>query len=388
MKPEDIRKIAVIGAGDMGHGIAELTLLNGYRVAMCDIKQEFVDKGLKRIKESFEKLVEKHRISKDNVKAMLGNIETFVDISDTVRDADFVVEAVSEIMKDKKQIFQKLDDLAQRHAVIASNTSTMSITDIALATSRPEKVIGMHFFNPVVIMKLVEVIKGEKTNEEAMQLTYDLAIKMGKVPVRIEKDSPGFIYNRIQAASTIMLGLILDRKLANPEEIDAKLAKIGLPIGPYAAMDYAGLDVTYNGLLYLAKKLSTEYGPPKWLKERVAAGETGRKARKGIYDWSKGKYELDSSKAEGDFDVNDFIAIQLNEATKLLEAGVANSMDDIDKVIINGGGVASGLSRLAQTVGYAKLAHKCEELAKKFGIEAFKPTETLKKWSGKTKMRN
>jgi len=381
MIAEDIRKIAVIGAGDMGHGIAELALLNDYKVAMCDIRQQFVDRGLRRIKDSLEKLVEKQRLSKDNIKTMLDNIETSVDISETSKDADFVIEAVTEVMKDKKQIFRKLGDLAQKHTVIASNTSTMSITDIASTTSRPEKVIGMHFFNPVVIMKLVEVIKGEKTNEETTQATYDLATKMGKVPVIIEKDSPGFIYNRIQAASAIMFGLILDRKMANPEEIDSKLVKIGLPIGPYAAMDYAGLDVTHNGLLYLAEKLSTEYGPPQWLKERVAAGEIGRKAGKGIYDWSKGGHDLDLSKTEGDFDVNDFIAIQLNEATKLLEAGVAKNMGDIDKVIINGGGVASGLSSLAQTVGYAKLAHKCEELATKFGIEAFRPTETLKKWS-------
>jgi len=383
MKPQDIRKIAVIGAGDMGHGIAEQALLSSYRVAMCDIQQECVDKGVRRIKESLEKLVEKQKLAKENVKVLLGNIETFVDIDRAAKDADFVIEAGPEIMEIKKEIFKKLDKSAPKLVVIASNTSTMSITEIASATSRPGEVVGMHFFNPVVIMKLIEVIKGEKTTEETMQLTYNLATKMMKVPVRVEKDSPGFIYNRIQAASTIMFGLIVDRKMANPEEIDAKLMKIGLPIGPYAAMDYAGLDVTYHGLLYLAEKLSPEYGPPRWLKEKVAAGEMGRKAGRGIYDWSKGKHDADLAKVKGDFDVNDFIAIQLNEATKLLQDRVVSSMDDIDKVIINGGGVAPGLSRLAQTVGYAKLAHKCEELAEKFSIEAFKPTETLKNWCGK-----
>ena len=197
MKSEEIKKIAVMGAGDMGHGIAEVALLAGYKVAMRDIEQRFIDKGLSRIKESLEKLVEKQKVTEDNRKAMLANIQTFIDIAESVKDADFVIEAVPEVMDLKSQVFQALDAAAPKHAILASNTSTMSITEIALATKRPEQVVGMHFFNPPVLMKLVEVIKGEKTSEATMQLTYDLALRMNKVPVRVAKDFVGFIYSQV-----------------------------------------------------------------------------------------------------------------------------------------------------------------------------------------------
>ena len=379
MKVDDIKKVAVLGAGDMGHGIAEVALLGGYKVAMRDIEQRFVDTGLQRIKDSLEKLAVKQKISEDDKKAMLGNIEIFVDMGEAVKDADFVIEAAPEIMDLKRKVFQELDKLAPKHAVLASNTSNMSITEIASVTGRPEKVVGMHFFNPAVLMKLVEVIKGDKTSEETMQVTYDLITKMNKVPVRVEKDSVGFIVNRVNAPTAIMLNAILERGMATPEEIDAKMNKAGMPMGPYELMDYVGLDVHYHGSLYLAERLSSDYAPPKWLKEKVDAGDLGKKTGKGIYDWSKGRPAIDLAKAKEDFDPTDLIAVQVNEATKLLEEGVANSPDDIDKAVVNGGGSAFGPFQLAKGIGYDKLAKRCEELAQQFGVETFKPTETLKK---------
>lgn len=379
MKVDDIKKVVVLGAGDMGHGIAEVALLGGYKVAMRDIEQRFVDTGLQRITDSLAKLTEKQKISEDNRKAMLSNIEIFVDMGEAVKDADFVIEAAPEIMDLKRKVFQELDRLAPKHAVLASNTSNMSITEIASVTGRPEKVVGMHFFNPAVLMKLVEVIKGDKTSEETMQLTYDLITKMNKVPVRVEKDSVGFIVNRVNAPTSIMLNAILERRMATPEEIDAKMNKSGMPMGPYELMDYVGLDVHYHGSLYLAERLSSDYAPPKWLKEKVSAGDLGKKTGKGIYDWSKGRPAIDPAKAKEDFDPTDLIAVQVNEATKLLEEGVANSPDDIDKAVVNGGGSAFGPFQLAKGIGYDKLAKRCEELAQKFGVETFKPTETLKK---------
>jgi len=217
MKTEDIKKIAVMGAGDMGHGIAEVALLAGYKVAMRDIEQRFIDKGFSRIKESLDKLAEKQKVTEENKKAMLANIQAFVDIAESVKDADFVIEAVPEIMDLKKQVFRALDAAAPKHAILASNTSTMSITEIASATKRPEQVVGMHFFNPPVLMKLVEVIKGEKTSEATMQLTYDLALKMNKVPGRFETDSAGYIYNLVDARTLILLGRIVEKGVATPE---------------------------------------------------------------------------------------------------------------------------------------------------------------------------
>jgi enoyl-CoA hydratase/3-hydroxyacyl-CoA dehydrogenase len=300
-------------------------------------------------------------------------------MGEAVKDADFVIEAAPEIMDLKRKVFQELDKLAPKHAVLASNTSNMSITEIASVTGRPEKVVGMHFFNPAVLMKLVEVIKGDKTSEETMQVTYDLITKMNKVPVRVEKDSVGFIVNRVNAPTGIMLNAILERGMATPEEIDAKMNKAGMPMGPYELMDYVGLDVHYHGSLYLAERLSSDYAPPKWLKEKVDAGDLGKKTGKGIYDWSKGRPAIDPAKAKEDFDPTDLIAVQVNEATKLLEEGVANNPDDIDKAVVNGGGSAFGPFQLAKGIGYDKLAKRCEELAQQFGVETFKPTETLKK---------
>lgn len=379
MKLDDVKKVAVMGAGDMGHGIAEAALLAGYKVALRDVEQKFIDKGIARIKESLAKMVEKQKVSEENQRAMLGRLDTFVDIAQAIKDADFVIEAVPEIMDVKRKVFQELDKSAPKHTVLASNTSNMSITEIAGVTKRPDKVVGMHFFNPAVIMRLVEVIKGEKTSAETMQVTYDLAMKMGKVPVRVEKDSPGFIYNRVNAPSSILLGAIVEKGLAKPEEIDAKMKKAGLPMGPYELMDYVGLDVAYHSGLYLGKGLSPEYNPPKWLKEKVDAGNLGKKTGKGVYDWSAGRPTIDLAKAKEDFDPTDLIAIQVNEATKLLEEGVAKSPDDIDKAMANGGGSPFGPFQLAKSIGYEKLAKRCEELAKQFGVKTFQPTETLKK---------
>ena len=379
MKVEDVKKIAVMGAGDMGHGIAEVALLAGYKVALRDIEQRFVDRGLSRIKESLDKLTEKQKITEENKKAMLANIKTFVDIAEAVKDADFVIEAVPEIMDLKKQVSQALDAAAPKHAILASNTSNMSITEIAAVTKRPEQVVGMHFFNPAVLMKLVEVTKGNKTSEETMEVAYNLALKMNKAPVRVEKDSIGFVYNRINAPTQILLSLMVEKGVAAPMEVDAKMRKIGMPMGPYELMDYVGLDVAYHSALYFADKLSRDYTPPSWLKAKIDAGTLGKKTGKGIFDWSKGRPEIDLSKAKEDFDPAVLIALQVNEATKLLEAGVVKSPDEIDKAMVNGGGSVIGPFQLAKGIGYDKLAKICEDLAQKFGVKVFEPTETLKK---------
>jgi len=379
MKVEDIKKIAVMGAGDMGHGIAEVALLAGYKVAIRDIEQRFVDRGLSRIKESLDKLVGKQKITEENKKAMLANIKTFIDIGESVKDADFVIEAVPEVMDLKKQVFQVLDAAAPKHAILASNTSNMSITEIASTTKRPEQVLGMHFFNPAVLMKLVEVTKGAKTSEETIQVAYNLALKMNKVPVRVEKDSIGFVYNRINAPIGLLVNLMLEKGVAAPMEIDAKMRKIGMPMGPYELMDYVGLDVAYHSALYFADKLSRDYTPPSWLKAKIDAGEMGKKTGKGIFDWSKGRPEIDLSKAKEDFDPTTLIALQVNEATKLIEAGVVKSPDEIDKAMVNGGGSAIGPFQLAKGIGYDKLAKICEDLAKEFNGNEFEPTDTLNK---------
>jgi len=382
MKLEDIKKIGVVGAGDMGHGIAEVALLAGYKVAMSDVKQDFVDKGFGRIKESLVKFVEKKRITEEAEKAMLASMQTFTDLEKAAKDVDFVIEAAPEILGLKKKIFGDLDKFAPKHAILASNTSNMSITEIAAATGRPDKVVGIHFFNPAVLMKLVEYIKGDKTSEETMQLARDLILKMGKVAVRVEKDSPGFIYNRVNAPTMIYLGKLLDKwGVGAAEGVDAKMRKLGMPMGPYEIMDYTGIDVGYHSALYYADRVSPDYKPARWWKELVDANKLGKKTGKGIFDWSKGRPTIDLAKERADFDPTDMAAIQVNEATKLLELGVAKSMDVIDTAMVNGGGSAIGPFQMAKMIGYEKIVKKLEELSKEYKTDVFKPTKTLVKLS-------
>ena len=373
---KEIQKIAVMGAGDMGHGIVQTALMSGYKVAMRDIEQRFIDKGVAGIKDSLEKFfVAKQKITPQQRDEMLSRLTTSIDIKEAVKDADFVIEAVPEVMDIKKSVFKDLDKFAPEHAILATNTSNMSVTEIAEATNRPDKVVGMHFFNPAVRMKLVEVIKGEKTSEETMQAAYDVALKMGKAPVRVEKDSPSFIYNRVNAPTMLLLELILEKNLASPEEIDAAF-KPFMAMAPYELMDFVGIDIAYHSLKYLHDSLSPDYTSSA-LEKKVKANELGKKTGKGFYDWSAGRPTIDTSKATTAVSVNDFIALQVNEATKLLMEGVAKSAADIDSAMINGGG-GIGPFQIGQTIGYADLAQRCEALAKRFNVGVFKPTTMLK----------
>lgn len=374
---KEIKKVAVMGAGDMGHGIAQVALMNGYTVALRDIEQRFIDRGVLGIKDSLEKFfVAKQKISPEQRDEMLKRLKTTVSIEEAVKDADFVIEAVPEVMDIKKSVFKDLDKFAPKDAIFATNTSNMSITEIAGATKRPDKVVGMHFFNPAVRMKLVEVTRGNKTSEETMQVTYDLATKMGKAPVRVEKDSPSFIYNRVNAPVMLLLELILEKKAVSPEEFDGAFKAV-MPMAPYELLDFVGIDVVYHSLKYLHDKLSPEYRSTA-LEQKVNAGNLGKKTGKGFYDWSAGRPTIDTSKATKEFGLNDLIALQVNEATKLLDEGVAKSAADIDNAIVNGGG-GFGPFQLAKGIGYPELVKRCEALAQKFNVKVFKPTDTMKK---------
>jgi enoyl-CoA hydratase/3-hydroxyacyl-CoA dehydrogenase len=385
MKAEDIKTIAVIGAGDMGHGIAEVCALAGLKVNLYDIKQEFVDKGRNKIKESLEKQVAKQKMTAENCSKIINSIQGFTILKDAVKDVDFMIEAAPEILELKVKIFKEADECAPKHAILASNTSNMSITQMGVVTSRPDKVVGIHFFNPPVMMFLVEVIHGEKTSAETMNVSYDLIKRMknfrgAMVPVRVEKDVPGFIFNRINAPVGLFLAELLEKGLVNPEAVDAKIRSIGAPFGPDETMDFAGLDVYCHGSEYFAKTLSPEFKPSGWLTKMVAAGNLGKKSGKGIYIWPGGaRPAIDMSKADPNFDLMDIVCLQVNEGTKLLDAAVTNSAAEIDKAMVNGGGSPFGPFALAKGMGWPKVAERCEAISKKLGIKWFMPTDTLKK---------
>jgi enoyl-CoA hydratase / 3-hydroxyacyl-CoA dehydrogenase len=385
MKASDIKTIAIIGAGDMGHGIAEICALGGLSVHLYDIKQEFVDRGRARIKESLEKQVAKQKLADADMAKAIARIQGFTVLADAVKATDYMIEAAPEILDLKIDIFKQADANAPAHAILASNTSNMSITQMGEATRRPGQVVGIHFFNPVMLMKLVEVIRGSGTSEETMQTSYDLVAGLANfrgamVPVRVEKDRPGFIYNRLGAPIGLYMAELYERGLVEPEALDAKVRSIGAPMGPYEIMDFTGLDVNLHGNDYFAKTLSPDFAPRVWMKKLVEEGKLGKKSGQGIFTWpGGGRPSIDPAKADPDFDIMDIICLQVNEGTKLLEEGVTDSAAEIDKAVINGGGAAFGPFALAKGMGWDKVAAQCEAISKRLGIQWFMPTETLKK---------
>ena len=378
MNIADIRTLAVIGAGDMGHGIAEVALIAGYKVYLRDINHEFVNRGVTRIHESLKKLVSKGKIpSEHHEKIRRELLVPCVDIREAVKGSDLVIEAIPEIMDLKKETFREMDKAAPAHTLFASNTSTMKITEIASVTGRQEKVLGLHYFNPAVLMKLVEVIRGEQTSEGTMQIGYDFVLKINKVPVRVQKDVPGFIVNRVQAPAVVLLNCILDKNIAEPEAVDAVMRKLGLPMGPFETMDYTGLDINFHGSNYFAKEVHPDFASGKTLSAMVKAGNLGKKSGRGLFDWSKGRPNIELSKATDKFDPMDLLAVNANEATKIVAMGVC-SLKDIDTAIINATGNPFGLIAMIKNIDPDALANRLERLADRFNKEIFRPTEMIK----------
>ena len=378
MNIDDIKRVAVIGAGDMGHGIAEVALIAGYAVNLYDIKQEFVDKGERRILESLDKLESKGRVPADRVAEIKsGLLNTTTDLADAVKDADLAIEAAPELLDLKKKIFAEMDGAAPPHALLASNTSTMSVTEIAKSTNRPEKVLGMHYFNPAVIMRLVEVIRGDQTADEAIEIGRAYVEKIGKIPVIVRKDVPGFIVNRVNAPAGVLIHEIVESGEIEPEALDAFVRSLGAPMGPCELQDYVGIDISVNGAKYYAETVHPDYSPSPHLLKMVEQGTLGKKTGKGFFDWSKGRPEIDLSKATDKFDPMDTIAVQINEACKLIEMGVC-SAEDVDLALTNSGGAPIGPMSVAKNIEPADLAQRLEGLAEKYGKEIFKPARMVR----------
>ena len=281
-----ITRMAVLGAGQMGNGITQVAACAGIEVVMIDIQQEYVDKGISTIEKSLAKLVSKERMSQEDADAALSRISTAVDRS-ACADVDLVVEAVPEILDLKLSIFSELDGICKEDCILATNTSSISISEIAAATSRPDKVIGMHFMNPVPIMKLVEVINGKETSESVTSTVLAAAERMGKIPLMCN-DSPGFVSNRILCPMINEAILTLQEGVAEPEAIDG-IMKLGMnhPIGPLALSDLIGNDTVLHIMNVLHEGMGDDkYAPAQLLIEMVRDGKLGRKSGSGFYDYS------------------------------------------------------------------------------------------------------
>ena len=381
-----IKNICVIGAGMMGHGIAQISLMAGYNVTLVDINQNIVERGVSKIEEGLKK-VETKRVLRDGVSIadLMAECTTSINLASAVKQADFIFEAVVENLDVKKDVCKIVMDHSPSHSIFASNTSTFYITEIGKNSKRPENIIGMHFFLPVPTQCCVEVMKGEKTSDEALDIGVAIGKKLpctkGKrLSVRIEKESPGFIANRLLIPPNIYISYVLDiayEKNIPWEQIgaDAGAGEL-IQMGPCQLIDYLGVDATYNSLKSYEKNISPDFSPGKTLTKLMNEGNLGKKSGKGFYDWTKGRPKLNLNKKAGLFDPEIHMAIQLNEGCKLLEEGVVAGYKIIDDIMLKGTSMPGPFS--AGKNNFKKWTKLLENIVQQTGKNYLKPCELMK----------
>ncbi len=372
----------------MGHGIAELLAMTGYEVAMIDISDELLQKGKEKIKWSLDKFVEKKRIRKEDADAALARISTTTSYEQAGKDMDLAIEAVPENMDLKRKVFSTLDSAAPPNAILASNTSTLSITEMGKATKRPNKVAGMHFFNPPIMMALIEVIKGDSTSQETVNTLAELAKKLGKTPIVVRRDVRGFMVNRVLGAVFNEAFWAYQRKEATMEGIDASVKYTGgFPMGWFELADFVGLDIAYDVGNILHQAYGERFKPcAEVIDPLIKEKKLGQKTGVGFYDWTKGRPRIPFNLLD-EYDVDRSWAVAVNEAAWLIHDDAADPADT-DTGMKLGTYWPQGPCEYADRTGLDVVLNKLKELHAKYNMEMYKPCPLLeeylaKGWTGK-----
>jgi 3-hydroxyacyl-CoA dehydrogenase len=377
VKEMKVEKIAVVGAGLMGAGISYVSGASGYDVILTDLDDDAINRGLSRLNGYVESGIKRGKLSPEDGEKIISQLVTTTNLSEAVSNVDLVIEAVFENMEVKKKLFREMDIAAKPNTILASNTYSLSITELGKVTNRPEKVIGMHYFSPVPAMKLLEVIIGKETNDDTIQTALNVGEKQRKITVKAI-DSPGFIVNRLRSQISRAVLHIYEQGLASAEEIDTAMKeKLGTPMGSLELSDFVGMDVSLGTGSTLEIELGECYKVPEILKRFVKEGRIGRKAGKGFYAYEEGqKRSIDKPKgADPDWLVNRILMPYLREAMIELEAGIA-SKEDIDKAMKLGSNYKEGPFETIERLGLDKVREELKKLQQEFG-DCYSPPKML-----------
>ncbi|HSB57802.1 MAG TPA: 3-hydroxyacyl-CoA dehydrogenase family protein [Nitrosopumilaceae archaeon] len=365
----DIKNITVLGSGIMGHGIAQVSAMSGYNVVLRDVEQQFLDKAMEKIKWSLDKLVSKQKLSQAEADKIFSRIIPKVDLADALKNCDLLIEAVPEIMELKKKVYAEVDKVADDKTVFASNTSTLPITEIANTTSRPSRFIGIHFFNPPQLMKLVEVIPGQKTSTDLIQTTIDFVKSVSKEPVLCKKDVAGFIVNRIFIPLVHEAAWAMDRDDASMIEIDSAVKfRLGFPMGIFELADFTGLDVIHKATIEMHSRDKKVINPHPKIEELFNQKKLGQKTGSGFYEYAGEKYEripLSEDHAKK-FNPIRLVANILNNAAWLV-TNQASDIIEIEKALQLGMGLKKPIFETGKEFGIPNIVKELKAQAQKFG---------------------
>lgn len=359
-----INKITVLGSGIMGHGIAQVSAMNGYNVVLRDIEERFLDSAMNKIRWSLDKLVEKNKINKEESDKIHGRIKPIVELKEALNDTDLLIEAVPEDLKLKKKVYSEVDQFAQENTIYASNTSTLPISEISQLTSRSDRFIGLHFFNPPQLMKLVEVIPGASTAESIVDLGINFVKSLSKVPILCNKDVPGFIVNRIFIPLVHEAAYCLDNDSKSMTQIDSAVKfKMYLPMGIFELADYTGLDVIHRATIEMYSRDKKVVNPHPKIEQLFSSGKYGKKSGDGFYSYGDKNYErvpLSEEEAK-QYDPIRILSVAINNAAWLISNGVC-TREDVELALKLGMGLKKELFEIGKESGFEKIINTLNQL--------------------------